>query len=158
MYHNKYRCFLAVLPAEMYHRGNNEETWIRPQCFELWVCCNIAVSMSICLLNIYFTPFFHRLFKDFYIYTSALFFSRVTMMENLSNVSLRAILEHIHAHFEEFLRLPHYKRTNLAEKAVTELVKHQHELYQQCISLDDLLDLAQYVLGRKAWSETSCSM
>ncbi|XP_019126041.2 stereocilin [Larimichthys crocea] len=45
----------------------------------------------------------------------------VTMIENLSNVSFRAILDHIQAHFADFLRLPHYKQTNLAEKAVTEL-------------------------------------
>ncbi|XP_026175975.1 stereocilin [Mastacembelus armatus] len=45
----------------------------------------------------------------------------VTMTENLSNASFRAILDHIHAHFADFLRLPHYKRMNLADKALTEL-------------------------------------
>lgn len=68
-----------------------------------------------------------------YIYTSALFFSRVTMLENLSNATFRGILDHIHAHFADFLRLPHYKQKNLAEKAVTELVKHQHEQYKYFI-------------------------
>ncbi|XP_068435116.1 stereocilin [Clinocottus analis] len=51
----------------------------------------------------------------------------VTMIEDLSNASFRAILHHIHAHFADFLRLPHYKQTNLAEKAVTELGSHQAE-------------------------------
>ncbi|XP_036951641.1 stereocilin [Acanthopagrus latus] len=45
----------------------------------------------------------------------------VTMVENLSNVSFRAVLGHIQADFADFLRLPHYKQTNLAEKAVAEL-------------------------------------
>ncbi|XP_022061624.2 stereocilin [Acanthochromis polyacanthus] len=45
----------------------------------------------------------------------------VTMLENLSNASIRAILDHIQTHFADFLKLPHYKQTNLAEKAVTEL-------------------------------------
>ncbi|KAK1891401.1 Stereocilin [Dissostichus eleginoides] len=49
----------------------------------------------------------------------------VTMIEDLSNVSFRAILDHIQAHFEDFLRLPYYKQTNLAEKAVTELGSFQ---------------------------------
>nr|XP_046241689.1 stereocilin [Scatophagus argus] len=49
----------------------------------------------------------------------------VTMIESLSNVSFRAILDHIQAHFADFLRLPHYKQTNLAEKAVTELGSSQ---------------------------------
>ncbi|KAM9366292.1 stereocilin [Symphorus nematophorus] len=45
----------------------------------------------------------------------------VTMIENLSNISIRAILDYIQDHFADFLRLPHYKQTNLAEKVVTEL-------------------------------------
>uniref|UniRef100_A0AAQ4R0K3 Stereocilin n=1 Tax=Gasterosteus aculeatus aculeatus TaxID=481459 RepID=A0AAQ4R0K3_GASAC len=45
----------------------------------------------------------------------------VTMIEELSNASFRAILDHIQTHFADFLRMPHYKQTNLAEKAVTEL-------------------------------------
>ncbi|KAM7406187.1 hypothetical protein PAMP_000580 [Pampus punctatissimus] len=49
----------------------------------------------------------------------------VTMIENLSNTSFRDILDHIQAHFAEFLRLPHYKQTNLAEKVVTELGSSQ---------------------------------
>ncbi|KAL7406680.1 hypothetical protein ABVT39_024498 [Epinephelus coioides] len=49
----------------------------------------------------------------------------VTMIEGFSNASFRAILSHIQAHFAEFLRLPHYKQTNLAEKAVTELGSSQ---------------------------------
>lgn len=63
---------------------------------------------------------------------SALLFSRVTMIENLSNSSFRAILNHIQGHFADFLRLPHYKQINLAEMAITELVKH-HELYKHHI-------------------------
>ncbi|XP_071344411.1 stereocilin [Trachinotus anak] len=51
----------------------------------------------------------------------------VTMIENLSNASFRAILDHSHTHFADFLRLPHYKQTNLAEKAVTELGSSQAE-------------------------------
>ncbi|XP_044213565.1 stereocilin [Thunnus albacares] len=51
----------------------------------------------------------------------------VTMIENLSNTSLRDILDHIQAHFADFLRLPHYKQTNLAEKVVTELGSSQAE-------------------------------
>ncbi|KAM3625394.1 uncharacterized protein V6R79_011379 [Siganus canaliculatus] len=45
----------------------------------------------------------------------------VTMIESLSNTSFRAVLDHIQTHFVDFLKLPHYKQTNLAEKAVTEL-------------------------------------
>ncbi|KAM4597444.1 stereocilin [Fundulus diaphanus] len=45
----------------------------------------------------------------------------VTMVENLSNASVRAALRHIQLHFLDFLRLPHYKQTNLAEKALSEL-------------------------------------
>lgn len=64
------------------------------------------------------------------------------MIETLSNASFRAILDHIQAHFADFLRLPHYKQTNLAEKTVTELVKHQHELLKyHCISLHDVQEL-----------------
>ncbi|XP_059202385.1 stereocilin [Centropristis striata] len=51
----------------------------------------------------------------------------VTMTEDLSNTSFRAILDHIQAHFADFLRLPYYKQTNLAEKAVTELGSSQAE-------------------------------
>ncbi|XP_035507945.1 stereocilin-like [Morone saxatilis] len=51
----------------------------------------------------------------------------VTMIENLSNASFRAVMEHIQAHFADFLRLPYYKQTNLAEKAVTELGSSQAE-------------------------------
>ncbi|XP_041847316.1 stereocilin-like [Melanotaenia boesemani] len=45
----------------------------------------------------------------------------VTMIENLSNASVRAILDHIKSHFVDFLILPHYKQTNLAERAIAEL-------------------------------------
>uniref|UniRef100_A0A3B3YC65 Stereocilin LRR domain-containing protein n=1 Tax=Poecilia mexicana TaxID=48701 RepID=A0A3B3YC65_9TELE len=48
-------------------------------------------------------------------------FAAVTMLENLSNASVRGILSHIQLHFLDFLRLPHYKQTNLAEKALSEL-------------------------------------
>ena len=46
------------------------------------------------------------------------------MIEDLSNASVRAILDYIQTHFVDFLRLPHYKQTNLVEKAIIELVKH----------------------------------
>lgn len=74
----------------------------------------------------------HSLSKDQDIYISALFFSRVTMIENLSNASFKAILDNINANFADFLRMPHYKQMNLAEKAKAELVK-QHELHKYCI-------------------------
>ncbi|XP_015247598.1 PREDICTED: stereocilin-like isoform X1 [Cyprinodon variegatus] len=45
----------------------------------------------------------------------------VTMVDNLSNASIRGILSHIQLEFLDFLRLPHYKQTNLAEKALSEL-------------------------------------
>ncbi|XP_074475072.1 stereocilin isoform X2 [Sebastes fasciatus] len=51
----------------------------------------------------------------------------VTMIEDLSNASFRAVLDHIQAHFADFLRLPQYKQTNLAEKVVTELGSFQAE-------------------------------
>ncbi|KAM9765262.1 stereocilin [Menidia menidia] len=46
----------------------------------------------------------------------------VSMMENLSNASVRAILDHVDSHFVDFLRLPYYKQTNLAEKTKVELL------------------------------------
>uniref|UniRef100_A0A3P8V8D0 Stereocilin n=1 Tax=Cynoglossus semilaevis TaxID=244447 RepID=A0A3P8V8D0_CYNSE len=48
--------------------------------------------------------------------------SLLTMMESLSNSSFRAVLDQVQADFAEFLKLPHYKQTNLAEKARAELV------------------------------------
>ncbi|XP_045888819.1 stereocilin [Micropterus dolomieu] len=51
----------------------------------------------------------------------------VTMIENLSNASFRTILGYIQAHFADFLRLPRYKQTNLAEKVVSELGSSQAE-------------------------------
>ncbi|XP_023809268.1 stereocilin [Oryzias latipes] len=45
----------------------------------------------------------------------------VTMMEDLSNASVRAILDYIKTNFIDFLKLPHYKQTYLAERAITEL-------------------------------------
>lgn len=47
------------------------------------------------------------------------------MVEELPNASFRAVLDHIHTHFADFLRLPHYKQMNLAEKAVAVLVMKQ---------------------------------
>ncbi|XP_029947286.1 stereocilin [Salarias fasciatus] len=44
----------------------------------------------------------------------------VTMIENLSNASFTAVLDHIQTHFTDFLKLPHYKQTNLAERTVAE--------------------------------------
>lgn len=81
-----------------------------------------------------------------------LFFSfSVTMLENLSNVSFRAILDHIQTHFVEFLRLPYYKQMNLADRAITELVKHQHEQYK-CIYFSD----AQGLVYSRKFKEVKC--
>lgn len=44
------------------------------------------------------------------------------MLEDLSNSSLSAILDHIQTHLTDFLKLPRYKQTNLAEKVITRLV------------------------------------
>ncbi|XP_029904058.1 stereocilin [Myripristis murdjan] len=49
----------------------------------------------------------------------------VKMTENLSNASFRAVLDHIQAHFPDFLKLPRYKQMNLAEKAITVLGSSQ---------------------------------
>ncbi|XP_054626761.1 stereocilin [Dunckerocampus dactyliophorus] len=45
----------------------------------------------------------------------------LTMMDDLSNTSFRAVLDHVQAHFADFLLLPHYKQTNIAERAISEL-------------------------------------
>ncbi|KAM3876997.1 stereocilin [Diretmus argenteus] len=45
----------------------------------------------------------------------------VKMTEDFSNTSFRAVLDHIQRHFPDFLKLPHYKQMNLAEKAITAL-------------------------------------
>ncbi|KAM6943343.1 stereocilin [Xenentodon cancila] len=45
----------------------------------------------------------------------------VTMIEDLSNASVRAVVDYTQIHFVDFIRLPHYKQTNLAQKAITEL-------------------------------------
>nr|XP_057945778.1 stereocilin isoform X2 [Doryrhamphus excisus] len=45
----------------------------------------------------------------------------VAMMDDLSNTSFRAVLDHVQAHFADFLLLPHYKQTNIAERAIGEL-------------------------------------
>lgn len=44
------------------------------------------------------------------------------MLEDLSNSSFSAILDHIQTHLTDFLKLPRYKQTNLAEKVITRLV------------------------------------
>ncbi|KAM7015042.1 stereocilin [Tautogolabrus adspersus] len=49
----------------------------------------------------------------------------VTMIETISNVSFRAILNYIQANFADFLRLPHYKQMNLAEKSVSKLAAEE---------------------------------
>ncbi|XP_023251500.1 stereocilin-like [Seriola lalandi dorsalis] len=69
----------------------------------------------------------------------------VTMIENLSNASFRAILDHIHTRFADFLRLPHYKQTNLAEKAVTELGSSQAEEEIDGTTLDILGPLLPFL-------------
>ena len=48
---------------------------------------------------------------------------RVKMVESLSNVSIKAILDHIRQHFVTFIQTPRHKQTSLAEKAITVLVK-----------------------------------
>lgn len=50
------------------------------------------------------------------------------MVENLSNVSFKALLDHVQAHFVDFLKLPHYKQMNLAERALIEQVNHPQRL------------------------------
>nr|XP_020462051.1 stereocilin-like [Monopterus albus] len=69
----------------------------------------------------------------------------VTMIENLSNGSFRAILDHIQAHFADFLRLPHYKQTNLAEKAITELGSSRAEDKIDGTTLDALGPLLPFL-------------
>ncbi|XP_018523372.1 stereocilin [Lates calcarifer] len=69
----------------------------------------------------------------------------VTMLENLSNATFRGILDHIHAHFADFLRLPHYKQKNLAEKAVTELGSAQAEEQIDGTTLDVLGPLLPFL-------------
>uniref|UniRef100_A0AAZ1Y063 Stereocilin LRR domain-containing protein n=1 Tax=Oreochromis aureus TaxID=47969 RepID=A0AAZ1Y063_OREAU len=71
----------------------------------------------------------------------------VTMTERLSNASLRAILDHVQAQFADFLRLPHYKQTNLAEKALTELGSSLSEGQIDGIALDILGPLLPFLDG-----------
>ncbi|XP_057704376.1 stereocilin-like [Corythoichthys intestinalis] len=52
----------------------------------------------------------------------------VTMMDDLSNTSLRAILDHVQSHLADFLQLPYYKQSNMAEKAVRELGSSSHNV------------------------------
>ncbi|KAK7913054.1 hypothetical protein WMY93_013265 [Mugilogobius chulae] len=44
----------------------------------------------------------------------------VTMVEKLSNESFRNLLRYIQTHFPDFLKLPHYKQSHIAERAVAE--------------------------------------
>ncbi|XP_068173270.1 stereocilin [Antennarius striatus] len=69
----------------------------------------------------------------------------VTMFETLSNVSLRAIVEYIQEHFTDFLRLPHYKQMNLAEKAITELGSPEPEAEIDGAALDALGPLLPFL-------------
>ncbi|TNN87435.1 Stereocilin [Liparis tanakae] len=69
----------------------------------------------------------------------------VTMMEDLSNASFRAILDHVQAHFADFLRMPHYKQTNIAEKAATELGSYQAEGEIDGTALDALGPLLPFL-------------
>ncbi|XP_047437005.1 stereocilin [Mugil cephalus] len=69
----------------------------------------------------------------------------VTMIEDLSNASFRTILNHIQAHFADFLTLPHYKQTNLAEKAVTELGSSLAEEQIDGVILDALGPLLPFL-------------
>ncbi|XP_075994741.1 stereocilin-like [Genypterus blacodes] len=41
----------------------------------------------------------------------------VKMVEELSNASFRALLDHLTTHFDDFLTLPHHKQRNLADRA-----------------------------------------
>ncbi|KAM8894922.1 stereocilin isoform 3-T3 [Spinachia spinachia] len=69
----------------------------------------------------------------------------VTMIEELSNASFRAVLDHLQAHFADFLRMPHYKQTNLAEKAVTELGSYRAEWEIDGTTLDVLGPLLPFL-------------
>lgn len=149
----RFRCVLFVVPAKMYHRRIEATACNEPQCFEPWVCSNATVSVS--LIS---GKYLNCLSEVIHIHTFALLFSSMTMIEELSNASFRAILDHIQTHFADFLRMPHYKQTNLAEKAVTELVKHQHEPYKYCpqcippiycIFIHDLQGLTYFVIHKK---------
>lgn len=70
--------------------------------------------------------------------------SSVTVLEKLSNASFRGILDHVQAHLTDFLKLPRYKQTNLAEKAKSELVKHQR-LPVHVLKLSTRVDLSRHV-------------
>ncbi|XP_061669972.1 stereocilin-like [Syngnathoides biaculeatus] len=52
----------------------------------------------------------------------------VTLLDGLSNTSLKAILDHVQAHFPDFLQLPHYKQTSMAMKALTEVGSSAHNV------------------------------
>lgn len=65
------------------------------------------------------------------------------MVEDLSNSSFSAVLDHIQSHLPDFLKLPHYKQTNLAEKVVTKLVCAKFIL---CTGAD--------ILPSSSWAQT----
>ncbi|XP_035483498.2 stereocilin [Scophthalmus maximus] len=69
----------------------------------------------------------------------------VTMIENLSNASFKAILDNINANFADFLRMPHYKQMNLAEKAKAELGSSQAEEEIDGTTLDALGPLLPFL-------------
>ncbi|XP_060924825.1 stereocilin [Limanda limanda] len=69
----------------------------------------------------------------------------VTMIENLSNASFKAVLDHIHANFADFLRMPHYKQTCIAEKAKIELGSSQAEEEIDGTTLDVLGPLLPFL-------------
>ncbi|KAM4630459.1 stereocilin [Polymixia lowei] len=54
----------------------------------------------------------------------------ITMIESLSNTSLRAILDYIKDHFADFLKLPRYKQMHLAEQVMAVLVIQRNKLYR----------------------------
>ncbi|KAF0043246.1 hypothetical protein F2P81_004583 [Scophthalmus maximus] len=86
------------------------------------------------------------LFKKAYDFENITFKSvRVTMIENLSNASFKAILDNINANFADFLRMPHYKQMNLAEKAKAELGSSQAEEEIDGTTLDALGPLLPFL-------------
>uniref|UniRef100_A0A3P9LWU6 Stereocilin n=1 Tax=Oryzias latipes TaxID=8090 RepID=A0A3P9LWU6_ORYLA len=93
----------------------------------------------------------------------------VTMMEDLSNASVRAILDYIKTNFIDFLKLPHYKQTYLAERAITELsdpskwhvgdVEHLGRLMfalstKQINSIPKKDIVEQILVGQKRWKDS----
>lgn len=106
----------AVSPAKMHCWWTEETPRTWPQRSELWICYNITVSTrGFILLSAVWVISRWLCLKLFLFYS-------VTMLEDLSNSSFRAIQDHIQTHLTYFLKLPHYKQTYLAEKVIAKLV------------------------------------